>query len=127
MAANIVHFYNKFQKIGSAYLLAVMPFDAICLQLRFEGLCGIEWYATLATAIIDIIPLLLPDHISLLSTIIATEQTDSNNEFDLTWWLLVLAVPGFNPVLHVSAPVWDDIFNIFNFFHAHILYFCLQA
>ena len=40
---------------------------------------------------------------------------------------MALAVPGFDPTLHVLAPVWDDFLDILNFVHAHILYFRLQA
>ena len=43
------------------------------------------------------------------------------------WRLMALAVPGFDPAQHVSAPVWDDYRDIFDFCHAHVLYFCLQA
>jgi hypothetical protein len=41
--------------------------------------------------------------------------------------LLALAVPGFDPAQHVSAPVWEDFQDIFDFCHAHILDFCLKA
>ena len=40
---------------------------------------------------------------------------------------MALAVPGFDPAQHVSAPVWEDYQNIYDFCHAHVLYFCLQA
>jgi hypothetical protein len=43
------------------------------------------------------------------------------------WRLLALAVPGFDPAQHVSAPVWEEYQDIFDFCHAHILYFGLQA
>ncbi len=43
------------------------------------------------------------------------------------WRLMALAVPGFDPAQHVSAPVWDDYRDIFDFCHAHVLYFRLQA
>ena len=37
--ADLVHFYDNFQKTGSVYLLPVMPFNAVNLKLGFEGLC----------------------------------------------------------------------------------------
>ena len=40
---------------------------------------------------------------------------------------MALAVPGFDPTLHVSAPVWEDFLDILDFAHAHLLYFRLQA
>ena len=58
---------------------------------------------------------------------IATVRGDSNNGFDLMWCLMALTVPGFDPAQHVSAPVWDDYRDIFDFCHAHVLYFRLQA
>ena len=40
---------------------------------------------------------------------------------------MALSVPGFDPTLHMSAPVWEDFLDILDFAHAHILYFHLQA
>ena len=40
--ADLVQFYDNFQKTGSVYLLPVMPFDAVNLKLGFEGLCPPE-------------------------------------------------------------------------------------
>ncbi len=40
---------------------------------------------------------------------------------------MALGVPGFDPTLHIASPVWDDYLDIFDFCHAHILYFRLQA
>jgi hypothetical protein len=34
---------------------------------------------------------------------------------------------GFDPTLQILAPVWKDFLDIFDFCHAHILFFCLQA
>ena len=129
--ADLVHFYDNFQKTGSVYLLPVMPFDAVNLKLRFEGLCppglGVNRYASIAAAIMEVVPWLLPDHIAWLTTTIATVRGDWNNGFNLMWQLMSLAVLGFDPAQHVSAPVWDDYRDIFDFCHAHVLYFCLQA
>jgi hypothetical protein len=43
------------------------------------------------------------------------------------WRIMALGVPGFCPTLHVATLVWADYLDIFNFCHAHILHFCLQA
>ncbi len=45
-----------------------MPFDAVNLTLGFEGLCpsglGVDRYASIAAAIMEVVPRLLPDHIA---------------------------------------------------------------
>ncbi len=43
------------------------------------------------------------------------------------WGILALSVPGFDPTLHVAAPIWEDFLDILDFGHAHMLYFCFQA
>ncbi len=50
----------------------------------------------------------------------------SSNGYDLLWRVLELAVPGFDPAIQVSAPVWmgDDIFE---FCLAFVLYFQLMS
>ncbi len=94
---DLVHFYDTFQKTGSVYLLLFMPFDAVSLKLGFEGLCppghGIDGYAAIAGALMEVIPCLLPAHIARLSTVIAMVRADSNNGYDLMWQLLALAIP----------------------------------
>jgi hypothetical protein len=129
--ADLVHFYDTFQKTGSVYLLPLMPFDAVSLKLGFEGLCPpglwVDRYASIAAALMEVIPRLLPRHITRLTTVIVMVRGDSNNGFDLMWRLMALAVPGFDPAQHVSAPVWEDYQDIYDFCHAHVLYFCLQA
>ena len=89
-----------------------MRFDAVNLKLRIEGLCppglGVDRCASIAAAIMEVVPRLLLDHIARLTTTIATVCGDSNNGFDLMWRLMALAVPGFDPAQHVSAPVRDE-------------------
>ncbi len=86
---DLVHFYDTIQKMGSIYLLLFMPFDAANLKLGFEGLCppglGIDHYVAIAAALMEVIPCLLPAHITQLSTVIATVWEDSNNGYDLMW------------------------------------------
>ncbi len=110
--ADLVQFYDNFQKTGRVYLLPVMPFDAVNLKLGFDSLCppglDIDRYASIAAAMMEVVPRLLSDHIARLTTTIATVRGDSNSGFDLMWRLMALAVPGFDPAQHVLAPVWDD-------------------
>jgi hypothetical protein len=77
---DLVHFYVTFQKTGSVYLLPFMPFDAVSLKLGFEGLfppgLGIDRYAVIAAAVMEVIPRLLPAHIARLSTVIAMVRAD---------------------------------------------------
>ena len=57
----------------------------------------------------------------------STTRAENGNGYSLLWEVMALAVPGFDPTLHVSALVWEDFLDILDFAHAHILYFCLQA
>jgi hypothetical protein len=65
---DLVQFYDNFQKMGSIYQLPVMPFDAVNLKLGFERLCppglGVDRYASIVAAIMEVVPRLLPDHIA---------------------------------------------------------------
>ncbi len=58
-----VDFYDKLQELSAAYLLPLMPSDAICLEFNFEGLCipglGVDRYAECASALMEILPRLL--------------------------------------------------------------------
>ena len=87
--ADLVHFYDTFQKMDSVYHLPLMPFDAVSLRLRFEGLCppglGVDRYAVIAAVLMEVIPCLLPVHIAWLTTVIAAVRGDSNNGYDLMW------------------------------------------
>jgi hypothetical protein len=59
-------------------------------------------------------------------SLVTVVQAESNNGFDLLWRILELAVPGFDPSLQISAPVWRDD-DIFDFCLSFVLYFRLQA
>jgi hypothetical protein len=108
-----------------------MPFYASSIKLGFEGFCppgiGIHRYADVATALMDILPRVMPEQISRLGKLIVVIQADSNNGYYLMWRVMALGAPGFDPTLHVASLVWEDYLDIFNFCRAHILYFCLQA
>ena len=69
---------------------------------------------------------MLPNSDSQVTSLVTVVRVEWNNGFDLLWRVLELAVPGFDPSLQTSAPVWigDDIFDLCL---SYVLYFCLQA
>ncbi len=74
-AAEHFYFYYEFQKPASVYLLLFMSVDAVSIKLGFEGLCppgmGIYRYADVATALMDVVPRVMPEQITHLGMIIA--------------------------------------------------------
>ena len=64
----VVAFYDRLQEVGSNYLIALMPFDAIVLSNRFEGLCppglGLLRYAAMSKALLELLPWLIPATLS---------------------------------------------------------------
>ena len=121
-----VNFYDKLQKTSALFLLPLMLFDAINLNMGFEGLCppglGLPQYAEIAGVLMEVLPRLLPDLDSQVTSLVTVVRAESNNGFDLLWRVLELAVPGFDPSLQISAPVWigDDIFD---FCLSYVLFF----
>ena len=128
--ASTVTFYDKLQKTSALFLLPLMLFDAINLNTGFEGLCppglGLPRYAEIAGVLMEILPRLLPESDSQVASLVTVVRAESNNGFDLLWRILELAVPGFDPSLQISAPVWLDD-DIFDFCLSFVLYFRLQA
>ena len=126
-----VDFYDKLQKLSAGYLLPLMPFVAIKLSFNFEGLCppglGTHRYAEVGSAIMDILPRLLLTTSTKITLAIATVGFESNNGYNLLWRVLELTVPGFDPAVPILPPTWHPDSNVFNFCHAHFLYFRLQA
>jgi hypothetical protein len=126
-----VDFYDKLQKLSAGYLLPLMPFNAIKLSFNFEGLCppglGTLWYAEVGSAFMDILPRILPNTKSEVTSAIATVGFESNNGYDLLWRILELTVPGFDPTVPILPPTWHRDSDVFNFCQAHLLYFRLQA
>jgi hypothetical protein len=128
--ATTVNFYDKLQKTSALFLLPLMMFDAINLNMGFEGLCppglGLPRYREIAGALMEVLPRLLPDTDTQVTLLVTVVWAESNNGFDLLWRVLELAVLDFDPSLQVSAPVWmgDDIFEFCLLF---VLYFCLMA
>ena len=87
-----VDFYDKLQKLSAGYLLPLMPFDAIKLSFNFEGLCppglGTHRYSEAGSAIMDILPRLLPTTSTEITSAVATVGFESNNGYDLLWRVL---------------------------------------
>jgi hypothetical protein len=61
---SVMEFYYKLQKTTSAYLLPIMPFDCISIQMGFEAFCppglGAPKYAAIARVLLEVLPKLLP-------------------------------------------------------------------
>jgi hypothetical protein len=124
-----IEFYDKLQKTSALFLLPLMLFDSINLHMGFKGLCplglGLPWYAKIATVLMEVLPCLLPDVDSQVTSLVTVVRVESNNGYDLLWWVLELIVMGVDASLQLSAPVWmgDDIFNFCLLF---LLYFRVQ-
>ncbi len=130
-AKDAVDFYDRLQKLSLGYLLPLMPFDTIKHSFNFEGLCppglGTMQYAKVGTALMEILPRLLPATSSDVRSAIATVGFESKNGYDLFWRILELTVPGFDPTVPILPPTWHRDSERFDFCHAHLLYFRLQA
>ena len=105
-----VDFYDKLQKTSVLFLLPLMAFDVINLQMGFEALCppglGLPWYAEIPVALMEILPHLLPNTDSQIASLITVVRAESGNGYDLLWWMLELTVPGFDPAIQVSTLMW---------------------
>ena len=125
-----VEFYDKLQKTSALFLLPLMPFDSINLHMGFKGLCPpglcLPRYATIATVLMEVLPRLLSNVDSQVTSPVTVVRAELNNGYDLLWRVLELIVLGIDPSLQLSAPVWmgDDIFN---FCLSFVLYFRLQS
>ncbi len=88
MAAT-VNFYGKLQKTSALFLLPLMLFDAINLNMGFEGLCppglGLPQYAEIAGALMEVLPRLLPEMDSQVTSLVTVVWAESNNGYDLLW------------------------------------------
>jgi len=125
-----VDFYDSFQKTALLYLLPVVPFDCISIKMGFEALCppglGLPKYAVIAAVMMELLPRLLPRSDTQVSSLVNMVRAESGNGYDLLWRVLALTVPGFDPSIQVTIPVWQDD-DIFDFALSFLLYFRLQA
>ncbi len=103
-----VNFYDKLQKTSALFLLSIMLFDTININLAFEGLCppglGLPRYAEIVSVLMEILSCLLPDRDSQVALMVTVVRAISSNRFDLLWRVLELAVPGFDPSIQISPP-----------------------
>jgi hypothetical protein len=108
-----------------------MPFDAICLEFNFEGLfipgLGIDRYAECASALMEILPRLLPTLYSEVLAKVSSVWVESKNGYDLLWRILELTVAGFDLTLPLEQPRWTRDMDLLEFGCRHELYFRLQA
>jgi hypothetical protein len=74
----------------------------------------------------EILPRLLPTTDSQIASLITVVRADSSNGYDLLWRVMELVVPGFDPAIQASAPIWIGE-DIFDFCLAFVLYFRLMA
>ena len=130
-AKDTVAFYERLQQVSAAYLIPLMPFDAICLRNNYEGLfppgLGSDTYAECAAAVLEILPRLLPTSDTEIMAIVSSVANASRNGYDLLWRILELYVPGFDPTVPIAQPQWTRDSTILEFCQSHLLYFRLQA
>ena len=130
-ARNTVAFYERLQQVSAAYLIPLMPFDAICLRNNYEGLfppgLGKNAYAECCAAVLEVLPRLLPATNTEVDALISAVSNASRNGYDLLWRVLELYVPGFDPTVPIAQPTWTRDTTILDFCQCHLLYFRLQA
>ena len=130
-AKGTVSFYERLQQVSAAYLIPLMPFDAICLRNNYEGLfppgLGTDAYAECCAAVLEVLPRLLPTTNTEVAAMISAVSNASRNGYDLLWRVLELYVPGFDPTVPIAQPTWTRDSTILEFCQSHLLYFRLQA
>ncbi len=128
-AKDTVVFYERLQQVSAAYLIPLMPFNAICLCNNYECLfplrLGTDAYAECCAAVLEILPRLLPMSHTEVMAIVSAVSNASRNRYDLLWRILELLVPGFNPMVPIAQPLWTRDSTILEFCQSHLLYFCL--
>ncbi len=119
-AGEVVLFYDRLQELSMNHLLALIPFDEIMLQYRFEGLCppglGLTRYGAMSKALMELLPRMIPGSASSpINAALASVRYESNNGYDYLWGILELTVPGFDPANSILVPVWSGVDDIFLF------------
>jgi hypothetical protein len=87
---DVVAFYDHLQEVALGYVIALMPFDAIVLAHKFEGLCppglGLVKYAAMCKALMEVLPWLIPGSLSpQVNATLASVCYESNNGYDYLW------------------------------------------
>jgi hypothetical protein len=129
---NVVDFYDRLQESTTGLVIALMPFDAIMLTNRFEGLCvpalGIRRYQLMSWALTELLPRLIPGTLTpQINAALSSVRYESNNGYDYLWRVLELTVPGFDPVVPIQIPSWSNADDVFSFAQSYLLYFRLQS
>jgi hypothetical protein len=76
----------------------------------------------------DFLPrLILATLLLRINATLTAVQCESMNGYHYLWRVLELYVPGFDPVMVIETPRWEDSDDIFHFAQAYLLYFCLQG
>jgi hypothetical protein len=105
-AKETVVFYEHLQQVLAAYLIPLMPFDAVCIKNNCEGLfppgLGTETYAECSAATLEILPRLLPTTNTEILEIVSSVSNASRNGYNLLWCILELSVPGFDPMVPIA-------------------------
>jgi hypothetical protein len=108
-----------------------MPFNTICIKNNYEGLfppgLGTDMYPECSAAVLEILPRLLPTTNMEILAIISSVSNASCNGYDLSWHVLELFVPGFDPTGLIAQPLWTRNSTILEFCQGHLLYFRLQV
>ena len=130
-AKDVVAFHQGLQQVSTAHLLPLMPFDAVCLANNYEGLfppgLGTAAYAECSTALLEILPRILPTtHPENLEKISAVASALCNG-YDLLWCVMELFIPGFDTTIPIAQPYWCRDTDILDYSQSHLLYFRLQA
>jgi hypothetical protein len=86
-AKETVVFYKRLQQVSAAYLIPVMPFNAICIKNNYKSLIppglGTDTYAECSAAVLEILPRLLPTTNTEILAIISSVSNASRNGYDL--------------------------------------------
>ena len=126
-----VDFYDKFQELSHAYLIPLMPFDAVRLGNNSEGLfvpgLGTERYHECATVLFELLPRLLPTSNAEVKAKLSSVCVESKNGYDLLWHILELMVPVFDPTVPLHQPTWDRDTGVLELGRRYKLYFRLQS
>jgi hypothetical protein len=84
---NVVDFYDRLQESTTGLIIAIMPFDAIMLTNRFEGLCvlalGVRRYQLMSQALMELLPCLIPGTLfPQINAALSSVRYESNNGYD---------------------------------------------
>jgi hypothetical protein len=108
-AQEAVAFYKSLQQVSTSYLIPLMPFDMICLANNYKGLfppgLGTDAYSECCSAMLEVLPQLLPTSDYEIDAKLAVVRNSSRNGYDLLWHILELFVPGFDPTIPIAQPV----------------------